>query len=420
MSDKLEQNVQIYPYFRLAGDALAWLPIFFLFFSQYLTLSEVVALEAVYYIAVVLAEVPSGYFSDRFGRRKTLLVSSAALIACYIFFLSGQSFLVLSIGQVLLAISLAFRSGTDTSLLYESLNALGRADEYGDREAKAGQVGFLATAIAAVAGGVSGGFALSYPYWISLASACAMLWVVCRFTEPSHQSDSSTAATGSHLSDKPGVARGFIDQLGDCLRYLRVPLLAGLFVYYVYLYVIVHIPYEFYQPYLALLDEDNRLAGYSAPVLAGVLFALTAIVGSFASKYSMDLLRRFGLTGLLGAAAVLELLVIGALAIWLHPVLALLVIVRSGPMAVVVAPVNSTIAPLIEDSHRATFLSIRSLAGRLAFSGMLAGFAFLIPHGAAIEWEALSLVLRVALVIGLAGILLLWLMTRQASVNSSR
>ena len=48
MSNKLEQNVQIYPYFRLAGDALAWLPIFFLFFSQYLTLSEVVALEAVY------------------------------------------------------------------------------------------------------------------------------------------------------------------------------------------------------------------------------------------------------------------------------------------------------------------------------------------------------------------------------------
>ena len=192
-----------------------------------------VALEAVYYIAVVLAEVPYGYFSDRFGRRKTLLVSSAALIACYLFFLSGQSFLVLSIGQVLLAISLAFRSGTDTSLLYESLNALGRADEYGDREARAGQVGFLATAIAAVAGGVSGSFALSYPYWISLASACAMLWVVYRFTEPSHQSDSTTTATGGHSSDKSGVAHGFIDQLGDCLRYLRVPLLAGLFIYYV-------------------------------------------------------------------------------------------------------------------------------------------------------------------------------------------
>jgi len=84
MNEKLETNVQLYPYFRLAGDALAWLPIFFLFFSQYLTLAEVIALEAVYYIAVVLAEVPSGYFSDRFGRRRTLLLSCVALIACYL------------------------------------------------------------------------------------------------------------------------------------------------------------------------------------------------------------------------------------------------------------------------------------------------------------------------------------------------
>jgi len=423
MSEKLEINVQLYPYFRLAGDALAWLPIFFLFFSQYLTLAEVVALEAVYYIAVVLAEVPSGYFSDRFGRRRTLIVSCGALIACYLFFLSGQSFLVLAIGQILLAMSLAFRSGTDTSLLYESLNALGRADEYGDREAKAGQYGFLATAIAAVAGGVSGGLDLSYPYWISLASACAMLLVVFRFTEPVRQADSLKHSPGKQsagAAELSATPQDFIDQLGDCLRYLREPLLAGLFIYYVYLYVIVHIPYEFYQPYLALLDGDNRLSGYSAPLLAGVLFALTAIIGSFASKYSMDLLRRFGLRGLLGGAAVLELLVIAALAFWLHPLLALLVIMRSGPMAVVVAPVNSTIAPLIRDSHRATFLSIRSLAGRLAFSGLLAGFAFLIPQGVAIEWQALSLVLRVALAIGVAGILLQWMMTRRVASKSTR
>lgn len=432
MSEKLENNVRLYPYFRLAGDALAWLPIFFLFFSQYLTLSEVVALEAVYYIAVVFAEVPSGYFSDRFGRRKTLLLSSATLIACYVVFLSGQSFLVLAIGQVLLAMSLAFRSGTDTSLLYESLKALGRADEYGDREAKAGQLGFLATAIAALAGGVSGGFDLSYPYWISLASACATLYVASRFTEPgltpavaiqaaAAQSNGTGVSAGVNAGvstgsrELPGITQGFIEQLADCLRYLRVPLLAGLFIYYVYLYMIVHIPYEFYQPYLALLGADNRLSGYSASLLAGVLFALTAMVGSFASKYSMSLLRRFGLTGLLGAAALLELLVIAGLAIWLHPVLALLVILRSGPMAVVAAPINSTIAPLIKDSHRATFLSIRSLAGRLAFSGMLAGFASMIPAGAAIEWEALSMVLRVALVVGVAGIVLLWLMTKRVS-----
>jgi MFS family permease len=38
-------------------------------------MSRVLRLEAIYYIAVVILEVPSGYFSDRFGRRQTLLIA---------------------------------------------------------------------------------------------------------------------------------------------------------------------------------------------------------------------------------------------------------------------------------------------------------------------------------------------------------
>jgi len=45
---------------------------------------------------------------------------------------------------------MAYRSGTDTAFHYESLQALNREDEYGDREALAGKYGFLATAIAAL------------------------------------------------------------------------------------------------------------------------------------------------------------------------------------------------------------------------------------------------------------------------------
>lgn len=414
----LQRNIELYPYFRIAADGLAWLPVFFLFFSQYLTLAEVVALEAVYYIAVVIAEVPSGYFSDRFGRRRTLLVSSVALILSYVFFLSGTTFLGFAIGQVLLAASLAFRSGSDTSLLYESLNALNRAKEYGDREAKAGQYGFIATAVAALAGGLAASVNLSWAYWISLATAVAMLLVVLQFSEPAGQMHNHSHTSPDARDHEPGAAR-FVKQLQACFTYLRTPLLAILFFYYVYLYMLVHIPYEFYQPYLALLDGDDRLAGLSAPVMAGIVFALTALVGALASRYSMVLLRRLGLGGVLGAAALLELLIIGGMALWLHPLLALLIVLRSGPMAVVTAPRQSTIAPLIKDAHRATYLSIESLAGRLAFSMLLAGFALLIPHGSAIEWGALSLVLRVGLAIGIVGIIVLWLLGRRVQLPTA-
>jgi len=77
---------------------------------------------------------------------------------------------------------------------------------------------------------------------------------------------------------------------------------------------------------------------------------------------------------------------------------------------------RATMAPLISDAHRATFISIESLAGRLGFAGLLAMFAWLIPDGTAIEWDSLSLVLRVALCIGIAGLMLWWLATRRRNL----
>ena len=114
----LERNINLYPKYRAAADAMAWLPVFFLYFSERLSLSEVLLLEAVYYIAVVFIEVPSGYMSDRFGRRRTLLLSCIAILAAYVFFLFSGSFTGLAVGQLLLAAGIAFRSGTDLSLIH--------------------------------------------------------------------------------------------------------------------------------------------------------------------------------------------------------------------------------------------------------------------------------------------------------------
>ena len=112
--------------YRASADAMAWLPVFFLYFSEKLTLPEVLVLESVYYLAVVLTEVPSGYLSDTLGRRRTLLLSGIALLVAYLCFLLSPQFAGFAAGQVLLALSIAFRSGTDTAFHYESLQALNR------------------------------------------------------------------------------------------------------------------------------------------------------------------------------------------------------------------------------------------------------------------------------------------------------
>lgn len=413
MTASAERNVNLYPVYRAASDAMAWLPIFFLYFSEQLTLPEVLLLEATYYIAVVILEVPSGYMSDVIGRRRTLLLSCFALLAAYLCFLGFNQFAGFAAGQLLIAASIAFRSGTDTAFHYESLQVLDRTAEYGDREALAGKYGFAATAAAALAGGLLGSYNLAWPYWLSLLTAAVALYIVSNFTETGTQANPKKGDGEPKNNGIPYNAKNnFFEQLQTCIRYLKHPLLLWLSIYSMYMTIFVHIPYEFYQPYLRLLEDKNSLAGIKAPLLAGVLFALTALVAAASSAYSMLWQRKLGLSKLLLTAAALELVIIAAMAIMLHPLIALMVILRSGPMAVVTAPTNASIAPLLENEHRATFLSLQSMAGRLGFAIVLSGFSILVADSQSADWDSLALLLRVSVVAGLTGLVLLAISSR--------
>ena len=77
---ELERNLKLYPWYSMALESLFWAPVFILLFASKFSISEVLLLESVYYIAVVILEVPSGYVSDRMGRRPTLM----ELLLCWV------------------------------------------------------------------------------------------------------------------------------------------------------------------------------------------------------------------------------------------------------------------------------------------------------------------------------------------------
>ncbi|MFB6262202.1 MAG: MFS transporter, partial [Bradymonadaceae bacterium] len=74
-----EANARRYPWYAALYSAFFWMPIFFLFFAEFVSLGRVLTLEAIYYAGVVCLEVPSGYVSDAVGRRGTLAVSALSL-----------------------------------------------------------------------------------------------------------------------------------------------------------------------------------------------------------------------------------------------------------------------------------------------------------------------------------------------------
>ena len=395
----LELNVRLYPWFRAASDGHAWITVFFLYMSQSLPLEQVIELSAVYYLSVFVLEVPSGYFSDRIGRRTTLLLAAGALIGSYSCFIIGAGFWWFAAGQFLLATGIAMQSGTDTALLYDSLKTLGREHEYAHREAGAEQWGLMMLAIATFSGGVLGLIDLRLAYVFSLLSASVMGLLVWRFTEPKHAAETTA------------LSQSFTTVVLGCIGRLRDPVLGWIFLVVIMLYAMAHIVYEFYQPYITLLQLPLLEASAYAPLISGLVISVSMFGGALGARASIFWQSRLGLLGVLAVATFIQLGLVAAMAIALSPVVLALVSLRNFPMSLVHAPVRAAIAPRITREQRATYLSLQGLAERLVFALLLLGLAADLEKGAPVNEPTLLGILTSTLWIGLASALLLFAFT---------
>ncbi|MCG8508968.1 MAG: MFS transporter, partial [Rhodospirillales bacterium] len=394
-----------------------WMPIFFLYFLRHMELADVLRLEAIYYAGVVLLEVPSGYFSDRFGRRLTLLIANATLFAAYLTFFFGASFTAFAVAQVMLATGLAFNSGTDTSLHFDSLASLGREKAFDDREAAISRNSILASGLAGLAGGVVGVVDLRLAYALSALAALVGLVLVLAMREP-------------RTHEKILVSIGPAEQLKTCGKLLTQPILAWVFAFYIVMTVLNHVPYEFYQPYIELALSDRLPLGDGTTLATGVHVAVVMVVAAWFAARSIRLRDRLGLGGVLLSATALQTVIILAMGLVLHPLIILLALARSVPRALMTAPINAAVAPRVGQAQRATFLSVQSLAGRLAFSGWLLTLSIVPTSTVDGGWAGMSNKLLLSGVLGflaLLGLAISWHVVqaledrfRKAEVNEDR
>ena len=400
------RNLRLYLAYQSLISAMAWLPVFFLFFSDYLSLRDVLLLEAVYYICVVILEVPSGYFSDVTGRKRTLIISALMFAVSYVLFFTGSSFFQFAIAQVLLAGGMAFRSGTDTSFHYESLKELGKEGEYAEREANIYRWQFLSMAVAILLGGILGSYKLSYAYILSFGTAFFALLISFAFHEPG-------LSSGTKEKGLPVAS-----QLKECLRYLQTAPLGWLFGFTVFLYVLTHIPYEFYQPYLKILELQGSLIIGNAPVISSILYAATSVIAAWAAGQSVKWRDKFGLKNLLLSAIAIQVIVIAGLGAVLHPALLLIILFRNFAMAITDAPINAAISPRIGSGQRATYFSIQSLTCRLSFFVTLGLYSLFTEPGSKATWPILSTLLLGSAAAGIIGFLILFFTRPKGRMNN--
>jgi len=355
----MERNLRLLPAHQVLAGTLAWLPILVLFTRGSFGIDGALELGAIFYFAAVVSEVPSGWASDRFGRVATLRVAAVLWIFAHLCFaISNESFVMVAVAEVLMAFGFSAISGTDVSLHYDTLERLGIESEYEQRQSKLTSYSFFAVAVSALLGGLIGWIDLRLVFVFSAVVALGQFLVASQFAEPPRSAERAAATN-------------FGAQLADCLTYLRSRFLLWIFGFWIAMVVLEHLAFTLAQPYLteALGFTEDALG--STPIWAGVMFASFSFIGAIAARNAATARARFGFVGLLLGLAVLSASIITVMMITVAVWVAAIIGFRSVLGAVAPIVMTSEIAPLVAQEHRATYLSVHSLGGRLVYGSLM-------------------------------------------------
>jgi MFS family permease len=98
-------------------------PVIVPFFNNWggLSFSQIMVLQSIYYLTVVISEIPLGAVADLVSKRVSVSVSILLTLIAIIVYSSVQRFYVFVIGEICWGAAGALMSGADKSLLYDTL-----------------------------------------------------------------------------------------------------------------------------------------------------------------------------------------------------------------------------------------------------------------------------------------------------------
>ena len=144
---------------------MLYMPIVVPFYeSNNLSMKDIMVLQAIYSIAIVVLEIPSGYLADVIGRRKTLILGAIFGTLGFATYSFSYGFLGFLIAEVILGIGQSCISGADSAMLYDSLLEKGEEKKYSRFEGRIVSLGNISEAAAGIIGGLLAGITLRTPY----------------------------------------------------------------------------------------------------------------------------------------------------------------------------------------------------------------------------------------------------------------
>ena len=346
-SRTLGRDLRLFQLYRFLSTSYLFAPVIVLFFgARHLSVTEITLLNSVYCVTAMLFEVPTGLLADRWGRRRAMVLGSLMMAIGCLFDYLGHSFAMFAVGEGLLALGMTLTSGSDSAWLFDRLREAGREREYRRLEGVASASKLIGAACALAAGGWLSRHHLDETYLVTAvvclgASCAAALLSEARYERPS--------------------SRHMVAQTIASVRLVAGhPPLRFAVAFSALLFTLVRMAIYLHQPYLTAAGFSIADVGL---VMAGL--SLLAALGAHRIEWLRRAVSERALVWGLPAVLAISYLVLGRwFSSWGILMLALQCI-ASG----VYSPLSKDLLnrEISDSSHRATILSVESMARRLAF-----------------------------------------------------
>ncbi len=162
---RLSANISKLYLIKVAKWFMLYMPIVVPFYkANGLGMKDVMLLQGVYSITIVILEIPSGYFADVLGRKKTIIIGTLMGFLGFLTYSLSFGFWGFLIAESILGIGQSFISGSDSAMLYDTLLDMKREGDYIKYEGRMTSFGNLAEAVAGTLGGLLAAVSVRYPY----------------------------------------------------------------------------------------------------------------------------------------------------------------------------------------------------------------------------------------------------------------
>ena len=119
-----------------------------------LDMHQIMILQAIYSVSIVALEIPSGYFADVIGRRRTMIMGAVLGAIGFSVYSFSYGFLGFLLAELVLGFGQSFISGADSAMLYDSLLDNKKEKEFIKYEGRMVSIGNVAEASAGIIGGL--------------------------------------------------------------------------------------------------------------------------------------------------------------------------------------------------------------------------------------------------------------------------